>query len=304
MNNLVDQFRQAIAATGLDAPDVIHEDGAIHRFSTNGKRGDESGWYVLYLDCVAAGSFGDWRSGLVSSWCSKTTTDMTQAEQDAHRSRVQAMRAQRDADLAQRHQQTSESAALQWAQAWPAPANYPYLVAKGIRPYGLRIFEGKLLVPMRDTAGTLHSLQSIGEDGDKRFYKDGRVSGCYHSIGKPAGLLIVCEGFATGASIHEATGQAVAVAFNSGNLGRVAMALHKKYPDLAVILAADDDWRTEGNPGTTAAKSAALSVGGFTISPQFPGDRPPKATDFNDLAALAGLAAVRECFSEIEGFVC
>ena len=54
----------------------------------------------------------------------------------------------------------------------------------------------------------------------------------------------------------------------------------------------------------SSAKSAALAVGGFTVVPQFPADRPAKATDFNDLAALAGLDAVRVCFSEIVGFVC
>ena len=84
----------------------------------------------------------------------------------------------------------------------------------------------------------------------------------------------------------------------------VATALHKKYPGLTIVIAADDDWRTEGNPGLTHAKAAALAVGGFVVVPQFPADRPNKATDFNDLAAMAGLDAVRACFSEIEVLSC
>ena len=163
---------------------------------------------------------------------------------------------------------------------------------------------GGLIVPMRDTAGTLHSLQSIATDGEKRFMLGGRVKACYHSIGRPDGAVIVCEGYATGASIHEATGEAVAVSFNAGNLMPVATALHTKYPELVLLLAADDDHQSEGNPGMSAAKSAALAVGGFVVAPHFPAGRPNKATDFNDLAALAGLGAVRACFLEIVGFVC
>ena len=91
----------------------------------------------------------------------------------------------------------------------------------------------------------------------------------------------------------------MAVAFDSGNLLPVAAALRAKYPALLLALAADDDHRTEGNPGLSAATAAAWAVGGFVVKPQFPADRPPKASDFNDLAALAGLDAVRACFAEL-----
>lgn len=148
---------------------------------------------------------------------------------------------------------------------------------------------------MRDTAGKLHSLQTITPDSDKRFHPGGRVKGCYHSIGKPAGRLIVCEGYATGASIHEATGHAVAVAFNAGNLEAVAVALRAKYAALKIIIAADDDHLTDGNPGLSKAKAAALAVGCYLIKPDFGPHRPDKATDFNDLHQLAGADAVRDC---------
>ena len=64
----IEHFRLAIAAAGLEAPDSINANGAIHRFSTNGKRGDDSGWYMLHTDGTAAGAFGCWRTGLQSSW--------------------------------------------------------------------------------------------------------------------------------------------------------------------------------------------------------------------------------------------
>ena len=97
----------------------------------------------------------------------------------------------------------------------------------------------------------------------------------------------MCEGFATGASIHEATGGAVAVAFNAGNLSAVALALRVKYPGLTITIAADDDWHTSGNPGLTAAKQAAVDVGGKLAVPDFTGlVRGAKDTDFNDMARL------------------
>ena len=303
MSAAIEAFHEAITAAGLAPPDTIHDDGVIHRFSTNGRRSDDSGYYVLHTDGIPAGSFGCWRAGLQSTWCSKSDSTMTTAEREAHRQRIKAMKVQREAEQVQRQQKASQTAAALWKQASPVTA-HPYLTTKAIQPHGIKTFGDKLVIPMRDTAGTLHSLQTIAPDGGKLFHPGGRVKGCYFGIGRPAGRLIVCEGFATGASIHEATGDAVAVAFNAGNLGAVTMALHKKYPALAIVIAADDDHLTDGNPGLTSAKSAAMSVGGFVVAPQFPPGRPAKATDFNDLHQIAGVDAVRACFSEIWEFVC
>jgi putative DNA primase/helicase len=293
--DLVAQFVSAIAAAGLSPPDSISADGAIHRFSTNDRRGDDSGWYTLHADGIAAGAFGCWRTGLQSNWCAKSDNAMTEAERDAHRKRIAAMQAQREADTLATQQQASQTAAALWQEAAPAPAAHEYLTRKRIKPHGAKFDGHRLMIPMRDTAGTLHSLQTITPDGDKRFHPGGRVKGCYHSIGKPAGVLIVCEGYATGASIHEATGHAVAVTFNAGNLHAVALALRAKYPALKITVAADDDHLTDGNPGLSKATAAALAVGGVVAVPVFPADRPDKATDFNDLYLLAGADAVKAC---------
>ena len=295
MSDPIEHFRLAIAAAGLEAPNPINPDGAIHRFSTNGRRGDDSGWYMLHTDGIAAGAFGCWRSGLQSSWCAKSDTAMTDAEREAHRQRIKAMQARREADTLATQRQASETAAQRFNDA-VACTQHGYAKAKGVPCYGVRIDSaGALIVPMRDTAGTLHSLQTIAPDGDKRFHPGGRVKGCYHSIGKPDGVLIVCEGYATGASIHECTGHAVAVAFNAGNLEAVALALRAKYAALKIIIAADDDHLTDSNPGMTKATAAALAVGGLLAVPAFPANRPDKATDFNDLHQLAGADAVKAC---------
>jgi len=98
-----------------------------------------------------------------------------------------------------------------------------------------------LLIPMRGADQTLHSLQLIGANGEKRFLPGGRKRGCYFPIGTPEGVLCIAEGFATAASIHESTGHAVAAAFDAGNLIEVARALRGKFPQLNLVVCADDD---------------------------------------------------------------
>ena len=296
---VVQAFRDAMAGAGLTPPDVIHADGQIHRFSTNGKRSDAAGWYCLHGDNLPAGAFGDWRQGVTHTWCSKDNATMTDSEREAYRQRIQQIQAQRDSDQAQRHESARDRAGSMWGESIPA-VGHPYLTAKGVQGYGLRQTGDVLLVPLRDVSGTLHSLQTIDADGCKRFLSGGKAKGCYHSIGTPDGCIVVCEGFATGASIHAATGQAVACAMNAGNLQTVAQALHAKYPALKIIIAADDDYATEGNPGMAAARQAALSVGGMVAVPLFDANRPAKATDFNDLHQAQGLEAVKAVFTELE----
>lgn len=295
---VTDDFRTAIAAAGLPPPDEVIDDGRIHRFSSNGRPRDESGWYLLHTDGVPAGSFGDWRTGLTTSWCSKSSTEMTEAEKQANSDRIKAMQAVRDAEQAQRHQQAATQAEMTLKAATPAPESHPYLLKKGIKPNGTFIDKaGFLLVPMRDADRKLWNVERINpaDSKDKKGLFGGRRTGLYFGIGKPSGALVVGEGFATMASIHECTGHAVAVAFNAGNLLPVAQALRTKYPGMEIILAADDDHATDGNPGVTKATEAARAVGGLLAVPNFGADRPDGASDFNDLHQIVGADGVAAC---------
>ena len=315
-------FQGAIAAAGLTPPDSIIADGKIHRFTTNGKRGDDAGWYILHLDNIPAGSFGNWREGRTETWCSIERSVQTPEQQKQYATLLKSMQNARHRAKKTEHDAAAEMASAIWAEATPLDdaAAHGYLVKKVVRGHGARLIgtaearahcaklsyslSGPLLViPMRNAAGELRSLQFITEGGTKRPLTGGEKQGCHYRIDKPdpaaqGDILIVCEGFATGASIHEATGQPVAVAFDSGNLEPVAKSLRKLHPDAALIVAADDDYQTTGNPGRTAAAGAAKAVGGIVVFPMFPADRPDKATDFNDLHQLAGggLDAVKVCF--------
>ncbi|QHE86521.1 toprim domain-containing protein [Hydrogenophaga sp. BPS33] len=220
--------------------------------------------------------------------------ELSPAERKAFSNRMNELRRQHAAEQLRRQAQAADASARRWATATPV-GDHPYLQAKGVQAHGLRVDAcNNLLIPLRDAAGNLHSLQSIAADGSKRFMPGGRVKGCYHPIGKPSGRLIVCEGYATGATLHEVTDLAVAVAFNAGNLLPVAAALRSKFPSLILVVAADDDWTTDGNPGLTAATEAARAVGGLLALPQF-GDLPrgAKDTDFNDLHRLGAAVEVQ-----------
>ncbi len=298
MRDAIDQFRAAIKSAGLNPPDMIEPDGKLHRFASNGKRGDDAGWYALHGDGIPAGCFGDWRSGQSHTWRADIGRTTTPAEEAAHRAKVEAMRREREAEKAREQIEAAQKAATIWESAKLVPRDHPYLVRKGINSSGARLHNGALVIPVR-SGGEIHSLQFIGPDGDKRFLTGGRVTGCYFSMGNPEGAAALCiaEGFATGATIHMATGYPVAVAFNAGNLGPVAKAMRERFAELRLIICADDDVATEGNPGITKATEAARSVGGLVAIPDFGNDRPQGATDFNDLALELGMQAVESAIA-------
>lgn len=297
MNDAISQFRDAMRTAGLEPPDVI-EAGKLHRFPAVGKRnGSTAGWCKLFDDGLG-GCFGDWSSGLSENWQAKRDRPFSTMEREAFKHHVVEAQAQAEAERKARHAEAAAKAAVIWNAASPAPGDHPYLVRKGIQAHGARLHNGALLIPMRE-GGELHSLQFIGADGNKRFLTGGRVAGCYFSIGNPQGAVALCiaEGFATGATIHQVTGHPVAVAFNAGNLKAVAQAMRERFPALLLIVCADDDAGTHGNPGLSKAREAAQSVGGLLAMPHFGLERPLDATDFNDMVAALGMDAVREAIN-------
>src|SRR5687768_11211090 len=191
-------FADAIRAAGLTAPDRIEADGELHRFASNGNRSDDAGWYVLHGDGIPAGSFGCWRSGMSQTWRADVGRKLSPAESLAQSQRIDGVRRKREADEVKRHTEARERAADRWAKAFNVTPTHPYLVRKAIKPHGVRQEDDVLLVPMRDSAGELHSLQTIDRGGEKLFQRGGRVTGCYYGIGKPNGAICVAEGFATG----------------------------------------------------------------------------------------------------------
>jgi putative DNA primase/helicase len=292
-------FVDAMMAHGLTPPGTI-EPGKMHRFPGEGKaHGNMAGWCKLFDDGVG-GVFGDFSTGLSTYWQAERDTPFNQVERDAFKRQIAEAKAQRDADEKTRHAEAATKATAIWDAATPAPDDHPYLVRKGIKASGVRLSRGALVIPVRNR-GNLLSLQFIGEDGGKKFLTDGQIAGGYFLIGTmdDATALCIAEGFATGATIHEATGYPVVVAFSAGKLLAVAQAMRANLPDLPLILCADDDVFTDGNPGMTKATEAARSIGGLLAMPDFGSDRPDGTKDFNDMAAHRGMDAVRQSISAL-----
>ena len=234
----------------------------------------------------------------------------------AHLARQRAERQQADQARQQAAQAHAASeAALLWKQASETGSS-AYLTRKGVQPHGVRFAaDGRVLVPLRDALGELQNVQRIAPvkpaDGgpDKLFLKGGRKSGLWHLLtasqpdggadAVPPAVLLVAEGYATAASLFEATGYPVAVAFDVGNLVHVVKALRQQYPAALLVLCGDDDRQTFAdkghNPGRDKATAAARSVHGLAV---FPEGLPDDGSDFNDLhqhaGGAAGLEAVRQ----------
>ncbi|MCQ4162163.1 toprim domain-containing protein [Roseomonas sp. GC11] len=193
---------------------------------------------------------------------------------------------------AQRRLVAQRAATATWEHAGPVDLTQAYLQRKGVLPHGIRM-EGLdvLIVPLVDIEGTLHTIQRIDADGTKRFLTGGAKAGHFAPIGGPlagAATILLCEGWATGATAHEATGLPVVAAMDAGNLRAVALQLRARYPAATLILLADNDAKPNriSNPGVAAATAVARAVEGWLALPPEPGD-------FNDLALSQGLDAVR-----------
>jgi putative DNA primase/helicase len=218
-------------------------------------------------------------------------------QREAYRRKLADERARREKQEAEQHRKAAVEAQRRWDAATPASANHPYLKAKGIKPYGIRQKDDDLIVPV-SVGGTISSLQSIAADGSKKFQPGGKIKAGFFAIpgcGEHGQRrIIIAEGFATAATIREATGHSVAVAFNAGNLKPVAESIRASCPDAQIIIAADNDHKTEGNPGLTKGKAAADAVQGVMIYPEFTADE--SGSDWNDYAAIHGLDPVRKLF--------
>lgn len=289
--NAPESFRAAMRAAGLDYAGPLVADGRLHRVKVEGDKSRNS-WFVLHVGPPAAGAFGCWKRGIKETW-SERDGSLSQAEWKEVRRRWQ------DAEHERERVETARQAKARETAAWileraKTVTIHAYLAAKGVKGCGdVRERRGALVLPLRDTNGELHSLQFIGADGSKQFLSGGCVAGCCFMLAdKPDGALLLCEGYATGASLYEATGLATVCAMNAGNLLAVAKSLREKFAAREIIIAADNDAWTDGNPGLSKAREVALAVGAKLTAPQFQ-DLTTKPTDFNDLHRLQGLDVVK-----------
>jgi putative DNA primase/helicase len=298
-NNPIRDFQNAMAAAKIPPPSELIGDGRLHRFHVEEHRhGTSNGAYVLHLDGHPAGWFLDYKSGISGTW--KTGGGKWHMD-EATRRAIEEDRRKRQAEIEAKHRKRAAEARVLWGKACRC-AVHAYLTCKGVKAHGLRLgnwpkwmegpdgwrrilIPGALLVPLFDEAGTLWNLQAIfpeviPELGRNKDFLGGRKTGLFFTIGEPSETLMIAEGYATAATVHEATGNRVYVAFDRTNLKAVALTVRKLHPKARIIIAADNDRFTPGNPGLTDARAAALAVAGLVSVPQFP--EGVDGTDWND----------------------
>ena len=242
--------------------------GTLQRFRIEGdKAGSLNGWVSLHDEAAPTFAvFGSWKTGAQHIWRDGAHQPQTAAEKADMQRRMDCAKAARDAEDVRVHAEARAKAQRLWNRAHMAESRHPYLLRKGQIPgYGLHQLNGMLVVPVRDTEGTLHTLQFISADGSKRFLSGGRIKGCFHLIGsvETHNALLLCEGVATACTLLACTGYAVAACFSAGNLQPAGLALRAKYPDARMVVCADRD-----EAGLKAAHATARAIGASVAIPQ------------------------------------
>lgn len=286
-------------------------------------RAAKSTWKSLKPGSFSIGTV--WKLARQNGWQpAKPYTPPSVEEQARRKAESEARRQAAEQERQQTQQRVKGTAQKIWNSSRPASLSHPYLGAKGITNpdaiAGLRQNEYKdndnLIIPVL-YENEIVNLQSINQDGGKRFLAGGQVQGAYAFIGKADDVekvgVVMAEGYATAASIYEATGKPVIIAFDAGNMVAVAERLAQKLPqNVPVVIAVDND---ASQTGIKKARQAAALLGdrATAIQPEFSmtliqqyqkgkgvdeKGRPPLPSDFNDLHKLAGLEAVRQSFAE------
>lgn len=278
------QFIDAIMSQGYEAPSTIIFDGQIHRFSSSGKKRDDSGWYVAYDGKIHAGAFGCWREGSNIPWRENIGREFTPMEEMEHANRMKEIRKKAEEARHKKQETAADTSVSIWESASDASDDHPYLKAKGVKCHGLKITgDGRLIIPRWDENGEIASLQFIDQHGDKKFKAGGKSSGTFYCVGHISSqttTVYLAEGYATAATIHETTGQPCFVAFNAGNLAEVAKIVRANYPgDLCIVADHDSiNANTGKQEGIYRADEAAKETRARVVYP------PIEGMDANDYA--------------------
>ena len=282
------QFIEAIRKSGLDVPEQLILDGKIHRFRSgaSAKSLSRSGWYVGHLDGIPCLTFGCWKQDITATVKADVGRKWTHLEEMAHVARVAAAQKQRDAEVERDRSVAASTVETIWSGGVAASPEHPYLKRKGVEPNGARVTgDGRLMLPLFSPDGELSSLQYIDESGGKLYHSGGQTGGMYWMLGTldQPGVLYIAEGFATAATIHEATNRPCIVAYSASNLVPTTGSLREQMPTQELVIVADND---QSGIGQRYAEQASAKYGARMILIPTPGDANDYAQAGNDLAML------------------
>ncbi|MBI0309939.1 DUF5710 domain-containing protein [Escherichia coli] len=302
----VTEFRQVLENAGLVLEKDPEMDGEIHRVPTrDDRRGTQSGAYKAYLDGRPSGWYRDYRSADNSP----TTWTFSRAENIDPLARLHLKAsAQQNRDEKERKLQQQYNKQAGYARSYlnglPQATAHEYLTRKGIRAApGVRLNnKNELVIPFSNGRGEIRSYQRIPVTGgkDARILKGSEKSGNWFAFGTPENgrPLLFAEGYATAASLHEATGHPVLMTIDADNMINVAKNARKIWTDSPFVFCADNDHQRKINKGVSSAKKAAASTHGEVIIPAFTeAEKAQGLTDFNDLDASRGRDAFQRAMN-------
>lgn len=288
--NVQEAFLNAMWKAGLRPNEVIG-DGRIHRCGVEGKEDGQDGAYQLHLDGIPNGWFENHRAGVRGTWKAEFPIALSATEREELTQKRRARERQQQAA----HKNAARVAANLIRTLAACPTRHPYLQRKGISALG-RISlneQGNIVIPI--FAGQdyeIASLQLIDYYGRKKFLQGGKLQGNFFHLSGDKRTILICEGYATGATLHLATGLEVICAMTASNLIHVARRIRRQHPTTCIVICGDDDHETSKNPGRRSAIRAATAVSGIAIFPKFLD--PAGRTDFNDMHGEQGIDSVRD----------
>lgn len=287
---IAELFKEEMNKQGITPPLDLYVDGQLHRFHIAGdKKSSKNGWYVLYSDAVPCGVFGSWKKGITWKWCVKKIHEMSSLERNKQIEQMNHAYKIRNEIKEQEQLEASEKANYLWENCTSINTEHAYLVRKHIKPFCAKQHGEKIVLPITDCSGKIWSLQYIDESGEKRFLSDGALKGHFILVQDPENTddaaILICEGFATGATLAMSNPKScIVAACNALNIEPVAVAIRKHFPNTKIIICADDDRLNPDNPGITKGRKAAIAVGALFHQPKWPVNAPKNLTDYNDLA--------------------
>jgi phage/plasmid primase-like uncharacterized protein len=272
-------------SAGIEPPRDIKIDGQLHRFSTKGRKRDDSGWYIAFPDEPVAGRFGCWRDQIDAVFKAEIGRDLSPAENMAILRRQSEAKAERDLARQRKAEVAASTVETIWTEAIAASPDHPYLKRKGIAPHGARLTgDGRLIVPLYAADGDLASLQYISDD-EKRYHPGGTTKSCSWTLGEVTpGPIFVAEGYATAATIHEISGRPCVIAYSANNLPEIVGQLRDIHGQTReIVIVADND---ASGVGRNKADEASAKHGGRIVMPPVEGDANDYHQSGGDLAGL------------------
>ena len=307
-------FMKSLEIEPYDETDLVF-DGELHRYRVHDDKScEKSGAYCIHSDGWPAGFVQDWRRGIKENWRYDISglDDEQRRYFNSEEYRAKCEEQERRAEMLRqkKRQERSKFARQLWEKLDPAPEDHPYLKRKNVKSYGLRFnsswhdetiysLKNCLAVPLKNVEGQVMSIQWIpaASEQHKLFYQGAELKGAFFSIGletlktDPAQTVLLGEGYATMAKVHELTDKPVAAAMSCHRLQEIAELIRDTYPESLILIAADNDHETEQkrgiNPGVFYAEGVVkkkLAAG--MIVPDF--ESGENGTDWDDYALLHG----------------